>query len=105
MMGDALNTLGEMGKAINTELDTHEGILDNLNQHTELGKRRVQRENQRIEEFEVKSSTCGMWVAIIVLFVLIIILAATKGGCYIIFGTAKCDRPSNTTAPAFERFF
>lgn len=53
----------------NVMIDSMEGKMDQIND-------RLVRETKRIRFFDRKSSTCGIWMLIVLLFILIIVIAA-----------------------------
>ena len=50
----------------------------------------------RVEQYRDKRGTCGCWCVIVLLGMLIIALAITKGGCWVIKGIDNCG-PQNIT--------
>lgn len=74
ILGESILRQREMAEAINIETEEQLGLLDEMNDHTDLTQRRVKRENQRIEKFEATSSTKAMWCVIFLLLAALIVV-------------------------------
>eukprot|EP00026_Physarum_polycephalum_P013772 Phypoly_transcript_14212.p1 GENE.Phypoly_transcript_14212~~Phypoly_transcript_14212.p1 ORF type:complete len:250 (+),score=47.31 Phypoly_transcript_14212:106-855(+) len=71
----------EIAVTINTELDVHTRLLDDLDSKTDKTAYGIQAANKRISRVAENSKVGGMWCVIILLIIFIIVLAATDWGC------------------------
>ena len=93
-LGVSLQRQQSIGGAIGVEVDESTALLKKIDSRVHLTDARVQRENQRIEEFKTPPCAIFMWVVCFFLVACLIVLLATDGGCIIVYGSKKCkDMP------------
>lgn len=61
---------------MNTEVDTHNEIIENINDKTTLLDSRVKRQTTFVKLIDRKSSALWLWVIVILLLIAIIVVAA-----------------------------
>ncbi|XP_064456139.1 syntaxin-8-like [Ornithodoros turicata] len=68
----------QMALGFNQELDLHNEILDDIENHTDRVNSRLIRETKNVQLVDRKAGTCGYWVVILLLMVAIVVVAAVK---------------------------
>ncbi|KAL5021090.1 hypothetical protein ScPMuIL_000245 [Solemya velum] len=64
----------QMALDIGDEVDAHNEILDDINEHVDRTKDRLLKETRHITIVDRKSATCCYWVMIVILFLAIIVV-------------------------------
>jgi len=91
LLSQSLNRQKEIGVTINTELDVHTKLLDDMDTKVHKTQAGIERERRHMEGVSEKSKVCGMWVIIIILMLIIVVLAATDWGCKIYHDSKRCS--------------
>lgn len=66
----------QMGQDIGNELDEQNEIIDDLAHLVDKTDGRIKNETHRVKLLDAKSTSCGMWVVIVLLLIAIIVVAA-----------------------------
>jgi syntaxin 8 len=77
--------------SIGEETEEQQLILDRLDERSERSHKLVEREIKRVEAFSVKSSTCWLWIIILILTIVFCVLLVVA----VYF--PKTPKPSNNT--------
>ena len=80
VLATSLQRQKEIASGVAVEVDEQLDLLDGLDERTTRSRLMVERENRRIEEFSVKSSTCWLWL--IVLFLTLVFCAVLSVALY-----------------------
>jgi len=80
VLGSTLGRIKEVGIMIGQEADEHNRLLDDINAGVDSTNSNVKNTTRRVERIERKSSTCCLWIYIIVLIVVLVVtgIAAIK---------------------------
>ncbi|XP_048055518.1 syntaxin-8 isoform X1 [Megalobrama amblycephala] len=65
----------QMGQDIGNELDEQNEIIDDITQLVDKTDSRIKNETRRVRLLDKKSTSCGMWVVIVLLLIAIIVVA------------------------------
>jgi hypothetical protein len=93
-LGGSLQRQQHIGLQIGKTVEEQQPLIDRVAARTGRSDAKVQREIQRIEEFEVGKCSIVAWIVVFFLAAVLIVLLATDGGCKILFSSSYCaNRP------------
>jgi len=81
----------EIAVTINTELDVHNRILDDLDGKVGKTQAGIERERRHIAKVSESAKVGCMWVVIVVLIIVIVVFALTDWGCKIHDDPNRCS--------------
>ncbi len=67
MLSNSLQRQKQIALSIGDEAEDQQLLIDRLDDRSERSRKKVEREIKRIEHFSLKSSTCWMWLVILLL--------------------------------------
>jgi len=80
----------EIAVTINTELDVHNKLLDDLDGKVGKTQAGIERERRHIAKVSESAKVGCMWVVIVILIIVIIVFALTDWGCKIHYDPNRC---------------
>lgn len=90
LLSNSIVKTKEIAVTINTELDVHTRLLDDLADKTNRVNYGIEKEREHIKKVSESAKVCGMWICIVVLIIIIIAFAATDWGCKIHYDPNRC---------------
>lgn len=91
ILSQSVSKQKEIAVTINTELDVHNRLLDDLDSKVGKTQAGIERENRHIKKVSESAKVGCMWVIIVVLIIIIIVFALTDWGCKIHNDPARCS--------------
>jgi len=81
----------EVAITINSELNEHNKLLEDLEVKTAKTQNGIERERKHVKKVSESSKVCGLWIVIMLLVIALIVFAATDWGCKIHYVQDRCS--------------
>jgi len=91
LLSQSVQKQREIAVTINTELDVHNRLLDDLDTKTGKTQAGIERERRHVAKVSESAKVGGMWIIIVLLIIIIIVFAFTDWGCKIHYVADRCS--------------